>query len=244
MTTPWVVLLEAQADDAVPALALGDLEGMVALLADHSPSGLWSARRYALQFVVPAESPDAAVAPALSRWRATLARLGLHEWPVVRLEVKTLAELAAERKTFDEQHRLDSGPTSEDALRAAYLATRELLSVRSRSDAAAIVAWLARRLGADLVPPGADGGVVMPLDLSFGAAEPLWASADPISISRLELEEVLPTVVLDALRILHLQEGRATEPRAAAEDVTLWTRDDAPIRPRLPTEADHGSDWN
>ncbi len=230
MTTPWVVLLEAHADDAVPALTLGDLEGMVALLADHSPSGLWSARRYALQFVVPAESPDAAVAPALARWRATLARLGLREWPVVRLEIKTLAELAAESRTFDEQHRLDRGPTSDDAVRAAYLATRELLSARSRSDAASIVGWLARRLGAKLVPPGHEGGVVMPLDLSLGAADPVWASADPISISQLELEEVLPTVVLDALRVLHLRDSQATDPGQANEDEILWSRDGAEIR--------------
>jgi hypothetical protein len=235
MITPWVVLLEAQADDALPALTLSDLEGMVALLADHSPSGLWSARRYALQFVVPAESPAAAVAPTLTRWRATLARLGLREWPIVRLEIKTLAELAAESKTFDEQHGLDRGPTSGDAVRAAYLATRQLLSVRTRQEAASIVRWLARRLGAELVPPDHDGGVVMPLDLSLGAADPVCASADPISISQLELEEVLPTVVLDALRVLSLCDGEGTDPGEAGADAPVRTRDDTEI-PFLPRD--------
>ncbi len=221
MNTPWVVLLEAEADDEVAALTLSDLEGLVALLADHSPSGLWSTRRYALQFVVPAPTPDAAIGPALSRWRAALDQLGLREWPVVRLEVKTVGELAEECKSFDQQHRPGNGPTSDEALRAAYLATRELLSVRTRGDAASIVSSLATRLGARLVPLSHDAGAAMPLDLSLGAAEPVCATADPISISRLHLEEVLPTVVLDALRILHLLERQAGDSSEANKGVTL-----------------------
>jgi hypothetical protein len=214
----WVVLIEAERDDAASTLLLGDVERLVELLADDSPGGLWSVDRYALQLVVPAADADAAVGPALGKWRAAVARLDLPQWQLVRLEVKTTAELEAELRCAGDGSPVGRAPTSEEALRAAYEATRELLSIRSRADAAVIVGSLARRLGATLVPPDHDEGATMALDLSFGAAEPVLASADPISVSRLQLEEVLPTVVLDALRVVHLVDRAEAGDREAPRD--------------------------
>ena len=207
MTRYWVVLLEAERDDGALPLSLEELERLVDLLAEDSPSGLWSVDRYALQFVVPAPTAHAAVHPAVARWQANLARLGLPEWPLVRVEVKTLAELEAELRAAENGTELERGPSSEQALRAAYRATRELLSARCRADAAKIVASLAARLGATVVPGEAVDPTALPFDLSLGLSVPMRATADRISVERLQLEEVLPTVVLDALRILRLVEG-------------------------------------
>ena len=87
-----------------------------------------------------------------------------------------------------------------DALRAAYQATRSLLALRRPNDAVDILVSLVRELGGDVVPAEGAGPDALPLDLSLGESPPLLPVADPYSVSRLNLERVLPTVVDDARR--------------------------------------------
>ena len=203
----WVVVIEVEGQEGVETLEVAQLERLLALLFDHSPAGLWSVDRYALQLVVPADSPEAALVSALSWWRQAMGRLDLPQWRLVRAEIKTPAELEAEHRAGSEPGLPRSAaPTSEDALREAYLATRRLLACRSRREAAEVVTDLVQRLGAEVV--GAAGGHphALPFDLSLGESEPRYPAADPISIARLQVEEVLPALLLDAARVIRLVE--------------------------------------
>jgi hypothetical protein len=96
----WIVVLEVQAK---PGGDVGppDLERLLGCLAEHYPSALHAEDRYALQLVVQGPAPDDALADALHLWRGALRCCGLPAWAVVRAEVKTPAELAAE---YDDDH--------------------------------------------------------------------------------------------------------------------------------------------
>ena len=206
MTEEWVVLVEAELDEG-GVIELPALERLLGLLCDHSPSALWCVDRYAVQVVVSAASPEAALVSGLSMWRQAVDRLDLPAWRLVRAEIKTPAELEAEHRTTREA---DVGPThtptSGDALRAASLATRTLLAGRSRREASEIVTALTRQLGAEVVGGAERHPFALPFDLSFGEGEPCYPAADPVSVARLHLEEVLPSVLLDAARVVRLLE--------------------------------------
>lgn len=206
MSDKWVVLVEAELDEG-QILELRQLEGLLGMLCDHGPSALWSPDRYAVQLVVSGASPEAALVSGLSTWREAVARLDLPAWRLVRAEIKTPAELEAEYRTSGEALVGPTGtPTSEDALRAAYLATRRLLACRSRGEASKIVIGLTRQLGAEVVGGADRHPHALPFDLSFGEGEPRYPAADPVSVPRLHLEEVLPLVLLDAARVVRLLE--------------------------------------
>lgn len=202
MTNEWVVLVEAERVDAPSVLTLEHLDRLLELLEEHCPTGLWSPDRYALQIIVPATSPEEALLTGLAEWRSAVARLDLPEWRLVRVEVKTPAELEAE-------HRASvcdagpSGPSSQEALRAAYLATRRLVAAKSRREVAEVLAALAMTLGATIVKTDALHPFTLPLDLSADGrgVRPI---VEPLSLARLDLEEVLPAVMLDAARVLRL----------------------------------------
>lgn len=209
MTEPeWVVLVEAELEQGAGAIEMEQLERLLELLSERGATGLWSVDRYAVQLLVPTTSPDAALATALSEWREAVGRLHLPHWRLVRAEVKTPAELEAEYLSTAEGAHESAGrtPTSADALRAAYLATRRLLACRSRAEAAKVVVDLVDELGAEVVTAAARDSCTLPFDLSFGEGEPRYPSADPISVARLHLEEVLPSVLLDAARVVRLVE--------------------------------------
>ena len=208
MTNEWVVLVEAELEDGAGSIQMAQLERLLELLCDQSASGLWSLDRYAVQLVVPATSPEAALVTALSGWRQAVGRLDLPQWRLVRAEIKSPAELEAEHRGRSEKDGLLPAhtPTSADALRAAYGATRRLLACRCRAEAAGVVADLVRQLGADVVGAAAGDRGALPFDLSFGEGQPRFPAADPISVARLHLEEVLPSVLLDAARVIRLVE--------------------------------------
>ena len=210
MTDDWVVLVEAELEEGAGAIDMDQLERLLAFLCEYAATGLWSLDRYAVQMVLPATSPEAALVTALSCWRQAVGRLDLPEWRLVRAEIKSPAELEAEHHSAagDEARSGARTPTSADALRAAYLGTRRLLTCRSRAEVAAVVVDLVRQLGAEVVGPDAAGGpCTLPFDLSFGEGDPRYPAADPISIARLHLEEVLPSVLVDAVRVVRLVEA-------------------------------------
>jgi hypothetical protein len=208
MTDEWVVLVEAELEEGAGAIEICQLESLLELLSEHSATGLWSLDRYAVQLVVAAAGPEAALVTALSQWRQAVGRLDLPEWRLVRAEIKSPAELEAEHRGAAATEGLvpTRTPTSPAALRATYLATRRLLACRSRIEAADVVVDLVRQLGADVVAADDDDPCALPVDLSLGQGEPRFPAADPISIARLDLEEVLPSVLLDAARVMRLVE--------------------------------------
>ena len=197
----WVVLLEVQAH---VELERETVEAVLAELADHYPSVLWASERCAVQFLVEdADGPAAALTEGVAVLRRALHAVGFPADDIVRAEVKTPAELVAE---FDaEEMAADVHvPADQRAQAAAYEATRKLVRSRSRREAVSVLLSLVRQLGGTPVRPREGDPRILDYDLSLGVGEPMVVAADPYSIDRLCLEEVLPAVVEDAERVARL----------------------------------------
>jgi DNA-binding transcriptional MerR regulator len=102
------------------------------------------------------------------------------------------------------------GQLDNEVLTIVHQATRALLHIRNAQEAVDIVTGVATRLGARIVPANTADDSALPIDLSFGEGEPILPAADPLSVARLRLEEVLPGLVEDARRAVQL--ARALEP--------------------------------
>lgn len=96
-----------------------------------------------------------------------------------------------------------------EALLAAHEATRALLAAREPEEIVEILLDLVRRLGGDVVPAAMDPADALPIDLGLGEVTPLLPVAPEVSVSRLQLDLLLPAAVEDArAALLRL---RATE---------------------------------
>ena len=103
-----------------------------------------------------------------------------------------------------------AGQLDKEVLTTVHEATRALLYIRNAQEAVDIVTAVATHLGARIVPAHLADDTALPIDLSFGEGEPILPAADPLSVARLRLEEVLPGLVEDARRAVALV--RALEP--------------------------------
>lgn len=192
----WIVVLEvaAKADAEVgPA----ELECVLGCLAEHYPSALHAEDRYALQLVVQAVTPDEALSDALHLWRRALRCCGLPAWAVVRAEVKTPAELAAEYEVEGSPAFVAGTPVDGKAILAGYWATRRLVAASLPAEVAAAVLDFVHDLGGTVVPAGTRSPDALPVDVSLGYGPPLTAVAHD-DIARQRLEELLPVLVEDA----------------------------------------------
>jgi hypothetical protein len=198
----WIVLLEAAPEetDGGPAVCLSDVEEFLGMLADYAPSALYAPDRYAVQITVPAGDPQRALAAGVDRFHLAVSASGLPGWPLVRAEVKTPAELEAELRAEEAPLFPPVGTLTvdADALAAAYQATRAILSAVSEKEVTVILATLVHRLGGAVVPASRRGPDTLAIELTFGGGDPLMVAAEPVSIARLRLEELLPSVVDDA----------------------------------------------
>lgn len=109
------------------------------------------------------------------------------------------------------------------------LTLRALLRATDRSGVADAVAGAVRRLGGDLEPPTASGCGQLPVDLSFGGAEPIVAAGDPLVLGL--LREVLPGLVADATtalertrRTANLLEGASVDPLTGVSNRRIGMR--------------------
>jgi hypothetical protein len=205
MRKEWVVVLEvlAAGDAGVPP---ADLERLLDCLAEHYPSALHADDRYALQMVVGATCPDEALGDALHLWRRALHCCDLATRPVVRAEVKTPAELAAEYEAdqgfgFTATEQIDGAATL-----AAYRAARRLLAASLPAEVTAVLIDFVHDLGGDVVPAETRSADAIPIDVSLGYGPPVTAVARD-GVARRRLEELLPVLVEDA-RTTVLRLGR------------------------------------
>lgn len=99
-----------------------------------------------------------------------------------------------------EPRPVGSGPVLAEVLDA----TRALLWIRTAGDAAEIARDLVESLGGRTVEACSHDDEAIPIDVSFGAGEPLLAAAPPASPARVRLERDLPAFVRDAQRALDL----------------------------------------
>jgi hypothetical protein len=202
MGRDWIVLLEAAPEEGDDATAVGltGLEEFLGLLADWAPSALYAPNRYAVQVTIHESEPHTALAIGVDRFRGAVAGSGLPVWPLVRAEVKTPAELEAENQAEQAPLLASSMDVTVDpeALDAAYQATRAILGAGSENDVVVILATLVHRLGGSVVPASGQHPHALPVGITFGKVDPLVAVAEPVSIARLRLEQLLPSVVNDA----------------------------------------------
>ncbi len=97
-----------------------------------------------------------------------------------------------------------AGQQDWDLLQAVHQATRGLLYITSAREATEILAAAVHRLGGSTVPASQADSWALPVDLSFGEGEPILPVAEPFSLARMHLEQVLPGLVEDARRAVQL----------------------------------------
>jgi hypothetical protein len=186
-----------------------DLERLLGCLAEHYPSALHAEDRYALQLVVQGPAPDEALADALHLWRRALRCCGLPAWTVVRAEVKTPAELAAEYDAEDHPAFGAGVEVDGKAILAAYRAVRRVVVASLPAEITAAVLDFVHDLGGAVVPAETRSVDAIPVDVSLGHGPPLTAVASD-DVARRRLEELLPVLVEDA-RTASLRLGRAAD---------------------------------
>jgi DNA-binding transcriptional MerR regulator len=97
-----------------------------------------------------------------------------------------------------------AGQPGWDVLQTTHQATRGLLYITSVREAAEILVAAVHRLGGSTVPASQADSWALPIDLSFGEGEPILPVAEPLSLARMQLEQVLPGLVEDARRAVQL----------------------------------------
>ncbi|MEP7089123.1 MAG: diguanylate cyclase [Nocardioidaceae bacterium] len=100
-------------------------------------------------------------------------------------------------------------------------ATRALLRVSTAAEARQIGERLVRGLGGGFVTSRTESGSVIPADVSFGDGDPLLPEAPPGSAARSLVERYLPPYLLDANRVLELnQRGERLAVSASTDTLT------------------------
>lgn len=96
--TEWSVAIEAAAgaDAGDETVEVDDLWRLVDALTGHGPAVGGGGNRYDVQFSVDAADIGAAMTKALRLWRRAVAAAGLPTWPIVRSELLTATEQAAD----------------------------------------------------------------------------------------------------------------------------------------------------
>ena len=119
----------------------------------------------------------------------------------------------------ERSYPLDVGYDDPLVVRARLGATRALLTAKTPEQVAAILATFVHDLGGRLVPARLADGDAMPLDVSFGTAEPMLPCARPVSVAGMRLSAVLPTFVEDARAVLQRLQGDQRQAQEAEVDL-------------------------
>jgi DNA-binding transcriptional MerR regulator len=97
-----------------------------------------------------------------------------------------------------------AGQPDWELLETIHQATRGLLYITSAREATEILVAAVQRLGGSTIAAGQADSWALPIDLSFGDGEPILPVAEPLSLARMQLEQVLPGLVEDARRAVQL----------------------------------------
>jgi DNA-binding transcriptional MerR regulator len=97
-----------------------------------------------------------------------------------------------------------TGRQDQELLETVHQATRGLLYITSAWAATEILTAAVHRLGGSTIPAGQADSWALPIDLSFGDGEPILPVAEPLSLARMQLEQMLPGLVEDARRAVQL----------------------------------------
>jgi diguanylate cyclase (GGDEF)-like protein len=117
---------------------------------------------------------------------------------------------------------------------SALAATRALLTVRSRADAARVLSTVINDMGGCVVPARLAGPEAMPVDVSLGAGEPMVVVVlDPMDLASLRLARHLPLLIEDALSAARRCEDDQRQRTRASTDALTGVATRAEIGPRL-----------
>lgn len=97
-----------------------------------------------------------------------------------------------------------NGDRDGETVRHVLEATRNLLWVRSPSDAQRVAEQFVRELGAEVVPASPPHRDAIPVDLTFGSGDPMVPVAPPDSHARHALQRHLGQFVRDAVRAIEM----------------------------------------
>jgi hypothetical protein len=126
------------------------------------------------------------------------------------------------------------GLGDQDAAIALLAATRAVLLAGTATDVVTAVARFSLGMGGVLVLASQDAGTAIPLDITLGDGVPVLVDAEVFSISRMRLEQFLPTLVEDARcavsRLRHLNELERAS--TSAPDVEAEVGGCGPHRPQ------------
>jgi len=196
--TSWFVVIELRMGTGAPME--GDPEAVQALLQGlpgTNPVALCQPDRCAVQVCIAEPEPQAALAAALAGFSSAAASSVLATWELARIELLTPQELEdgwdqllCEPEGRELIESLDGDP--DDDVRQAEVAIDRLTRPDEARD---VIARLVHRLGGGVVSGRPDDDWTLPVDISFGAGEPSVAIAEPWTVSRIRLEQVLTQLV-------------------------------------------------
>ena len=202
MRLRWVVVLEAGggAHDG-GYVDIEAVEALAAAMGDPEAIALYSPDCYALQFTVEAPTPSAALQQAEQRWHGALVGVAVPPWPLARTEVLRPDGLALFELGPGDLPVLTAA--DDDVAAAVREVTSGLMVARSQVQVVHLLVRFVHRLGGQHIDRGAAGPDAIPLDLDLSAGIEVGSVvAEPLSLSRLHLEETLPGVLEDARRVL------------------------------------------
>lgn len=116
-------------------------------------------------------------------------------------------------------------PTEEQALRAAYQATRALLRVNDTASAQRVVLRLCEKVGARVVSADDEGATALPIDVAVDSVEPLLLAAESHEVEQLVARYVVPAVT-DARLVARFAARREMLTTDATRDplTGIWNR--------------------
>ena len=196
----WAVVVEC-ASPGSPPLDLVVIDRLVEHLARWRATALHSPDRYALQVVVDAEDPLSALNSASEVHENAIRALNMPNWHVVRVEAMTVAELARGREFPSSMPPLLPKRVWEICPNFAirmYDVGRELIRAGTIAEIHSVLARFVADSGGWIVEAGEGTDSVLPGDFSLDEELVLRPAAEPMSSSRLLLEEALPTLIADA----------------------------------------------
>ena len=115
----------------------------------------------------------------------------------------------------------------------ALAATRALLNVETRAEAALVLRTVVHDLGGAIVPARLAADAAIPVDVSLGEGEPQVVVVDPLSVAALRLTLHLPFLVQDALRTAARCENAQRQATRASVDTLTGVGTRGEIGPRL-----------
>jgi hypothetical protein len=198
----WVIVLEFVPGSAGAPIDYDTVHDVVDELRAWQPTGLFAPDRYALQLRVPADQPMAALRRGLALHRRAVDSVGAPAPVLARIEVLTTAEFDRQWDDFSGR-RAGAAQDSTVLTNDVYWATRSLLRAATPSQVTNILVGFVLAVGGEIdvaAPDGRPDKVVV--DLTTDECEPLYATADAVSVPGLIVEQSLPALVADSRAVV------------------------------------------